>query len=883
MAATHQGDEAILAPDRNIDREATPEKRLKRLDLAILRARLALAWERVWPLLVPVLTVIGLFVALSWLGLWRFVADPARLVLLVVFAIALIAALIPLARLSLPAETEAVRRVEQVSALQHRPASGLRDTLSPVAGDADAVTLWTAHRKRLLAQMSGLRAGMPKPDLIRRDGNGLRFAVPVLLAIATFVASGEHLVRLGEAFTAPAPPLATADARIDAWIDPPAYTRQAPVFLSRRSQAGETTRVSVPRDSALTVRVVSQAAAEIIVETASGSQALEPAEPTAATPASGPAAVRPGEETIRTYRTALKTAATIAIRHGGTETHYVIDVVEDLPPTVTRGEITVNRTGSFTMEFDVADDYGVTGGSVIFSPKTPQADGARPLVEAPGVKLRMTRPGRGVRQDSVRTFVRLDDHPFAGLEVTADTLVTDAAGQEGRPADDGAMTLPARRFFNPIARALVEQRQILALDANRRHHVAQALDSMTIAPEQFLKDASIYLGLRIGYRRLIKAGTDDDLRDMLDYLWTMARQIEDGALSDAEERLNAAREALQEALDNGASEEEIARLTRELRQAMQEFLQGLAEQMARQGNELPQMMPNLDGRMLSQRDLDRMLDRIEELARLGDRDAARQLLSELQSLLDNLRMAQRRGQMRSGDAGQRMEQLEELGRLMREQQQLMDDTFRADQGQRPRRRGGRQQGRQGPLSPSELAEILRQLQQGQSDLHGGLEQLLEQLRQGQQGGQQQGQQGQQGQQPGQQMGQGEGMRALGRAGRAMGNATRSLGQGQTRGAYGQQGEAMEAMREGLEGMMQQMFGQQGQQQTAGRGPNRNQRDPLGRPQRTQGPDLGNNVQVPDEIDVERVRRILNAIRRRLGERFRPRFELDYLERLLQPQ
>jgi uncharacterized protein (TIGR02302 family) len=293
------------------------------------------------------------------------------------------------------------------------------------------------------------------------------------------------------------------------------------------------------------------------------------------------------------------------------------------------------------------------------------------------------------------------------------------------------------------------------------------------------------------------------------------------------------------------------------------------------------MMPNMDGRMLSQRDLDRMLDRIEDLAKLGDRDAAQQLLSELQSLLDNLQMAQRGMQMQNGDAGQMMEQLEKLGRLMREQQQLMDDTFSADQGQRPQRRNGQQQGQQGPLSPSELAEILRQLQQGQSDLHGGLQELLEQLRQGQQGGQQPGQQ--QGQQPGQ-MGQGEGgMRALGRAGRAMGDATRSLGEGETRGAYGQQGEAMEAMREGLEGMMQQMFGQQGQQQTAGRGPNRNQRDPLGRPQRTQGPDLGNNVQVPDEIDVERARRILNAIRERLGERFRPRFELDYLERLLQPQ
>jgi hypothetical protein len=41
------------------------------------------------------------------------------------------------------------------------------------------------------------------------------------------------------------------------------------------------------------------------------------------------------------------------------------------------------------------------------------------------------------------------------------------------------------------------------------------------------------------------------------------------------------------------------------------------------------------------------------------------------------------------------------------------------------------------------------------------------------------------------------------------------------------------------------------------------------------------VKVPDEIDVERARRIMEAIRKRLGERSRPRYELDYLERLLQ--
>jgi Domain of unknown function (DUF4175) len=233
-----------------------------------------------------------------------------------------------------------------------------------------------------------------------------------------------------------------------------------------------------------------------------------------------------------------------------------------------------------------------------------------------------------------------------------------------------------------------------------------------------------------------------------------------------------------------------------------------------------------------------------------------------------------------------MKQMDELAQMMREQQRLMDDTFQLNQGRRPgdRQQGG-QQGEQKPLSQEEFDQLMRQLQEGQSQLAERLRQLMEQM-QGQQG--QQGDQGQQGQQQGQ---NGEGAqpgdelgRSLGRAGRAMGDATNSLGQQAPGDAYGYQGEALDALRQGLQGMMQQLYaqqpGQQGQQMGARAS---GDRDPLGRPQRTEGPDLGQTVKVPDEIDAERARRILEAIRERLGERFRPRYELDYLERLLNPQ
>jgi uncharacterized protein (TIGR02302 family) len=386
--------------------------------------------------------------------------------------------------------------------------------------------------------------------MVRRDPNGLRFAVPVLLVLAFAVAWGEWMTRVGEAFAPFAAGSQAVAARVDAWIDPPPYTGQAPVFLSRRADEAAAGAITVPEGSKLTVRVVSTEPVEVTVTTAQTATALPPAGE------SQPAAEGEGE-TIRSYEAVLDRDASVEVAHAdGTQT-YTVAVSEDRPPTITRGPLTVNRTGSFTINFDVADDYGVTEGNVTFRPAQAQPEGARPLVDAPSLPLRIERAQ--ARAGPARADGRLEAHPYAGLDVIADAMVKDAAGQEARPPDPGPMVLPARPFYNPLARALIEQRRLLALDANRRGIVAIALDALTVAPER-INNAAIYLGLRVGYHRLRAARTDDQLREMLDYLWTMARAVEDGDMSDAEERLAAAREALEQALQDGAPQEEIARL-----------------------------------------------------------------------------------------------------------------------------------------------------------------------------------------------------------------------------------------------------------------------------------------------------------------------------------
>jgi uncharacterized protein (TIGR02302 family) len=295
---------------------------------------------------------------------------------------------------------------------------------------------------------------------------------------------------------------------------------------------------------------------------------------------------------------------------------------------------------------------------------------------------------------------------------------------------------------------------------------------------------------------------------------------------------------------------------------------------------------NRDRSVLTQRDLDEMVKQIEKLSREGNREAAQRMLEQLAQIMENLQMAQP-GQ--SGDSD--MEQaLNELSDMIRKQQQLRDKTFKQGQDSRRDRSRGKPQGDQS----------MSDLQQDQKSLRDRLKKLQDELakrglgQKGQKGqkGQpgQKGQQGDQGQ-PGQNGDQdgddGDDDGSLDAADGAMGDAGSKLGDGNADGAVDSQGKALDALRKGAQKMAEAM--QQGDGDGQGDGPgNRagrqqsggNQTDPLGRP--LHGRDFSDDytVKIPGEIDAQRVRRILEELRRRLGDPARPQIELDYLERLL---
>jgi uncharacterized protein (TIGR02302 family) len=837
------------------------------LGQALQRAKYAIAWELTWPHLARLLSVIGLFLVVSWAGLWLALPFIARAIGLGLFVLAGLGALLPLVKFRWPSREEGLGRLDRGTGIRHRPATALTDTVA--TQDPVALALWQAQRERTLASIKRIRAGLPSPRLAIHDPWALRTLVAVMMVAAYVAAGDERAMRVAAAFDWNGV-LSPANVRVDAWVTPPTYTGKPPIILSaanKEAAAPAAGPLPVPAGSTLIVR---SSGGSLDVVAGGGVTEVAPAE-------QAPKGTNEKHFTIAGDGTAH-------VRAPSGQPQWKFSAIPDRAPTIALAKDPERQArGALQMSYRIEDDYGVTEAQAHFAVRpnesttdsksdTSKGDApkpalqARPLFEAPQFALGL--PNARTRNGVGQTVKDLSEDPYAGVDVTLTLTAKDEAGNEGR-SEPFNMRLPERLFTKPLARALVEQRRNLALDANQSSQVAGAIDALMIAPELFTPEAGHYLGLYSVARQLEAARTDDALREVVASLWALAVTIEDGNITDVDKALRAAQEALKQALERGASDEEIKKLTENLRAALDNFMRQLAEQMRNNPQALARPLdPNT--RMLRQQDLNNMIERMERLSRSGDKEAAKQLLEQLQEMLENLQMAQP-GQ--SGDAD--MEQaLNELGDMIRKQQQLRDKTFK--QGQDSRRDRLRGKGDQS----------MGDLQQDQQGLHDRLKKLQQELAKRGMGQKGLGQKGDKGQQGLGDDGQGDDQDGLGEADSAMGDADGRLGEGNADSAVDSQQQALEGLRKGAQSLADAM--QQGDGDGQGDGPGNskgrqqssgNQSDPLGRPLR--GREYGDDlVKIPGEIDVQRVRRILEELRRRLADPQRPQIELDYIERLL---
>lgn len=876
--------------------------------MPVLLTRLGLIAERVTKCFWPFWTV--LFFALAPLILGR--QDFLPLEVVWGYGVVAILALLwtlyrGIRRLNWPSEAEAVARVD--ARLVGRPIAALNDVQAIGADDVGSQAIWDAHLVRMQEKTRDARAVEPDLRVSSNDPYGLRYIAVLFMVVALLFGSIWPVGSVAEAGTG-TELLATGPVW-EGWIEPPAYTGKPTLYLADIIA----NRVQVPQGSFITLRLYGQEGDLAVNETVSGrTDDL-------------------GAATDQQQGFEVTQAGRLEIEGEGGATWQILLLEDEAPTVELTGPIEADAQGEMSQPFSAMDDYGVLAGVATIELNLEGVDRRHGLTIEPDLRtvivIDLPMPFSDDRADFEEFLIDdFSEHPWANLPVVLTLQVEDGLGQTGA-SDPENIILPGRRFFQPIARAVIEQRRDILWSKANAPRAAQVLRAVSNRPDELFPDETTYLRLRAIIRRLEAmetSGLSDEVQDELSLaLWELAVQLEEGSLADARARLERAQERLEEAMRNGASDEEIAELMQELREAMSDYMQQLANEMEpsdNDGTDQPDQQQN--GETITQDELQALMDRIQELMEEGRMAEAMELMEQLNELMENLQMTEGGEGGEGGPRTPGQQSMEDLAETLRDQQDLTDEAFRDlqeqfNQGQEQGQDPGDQSGQQPGQQPGE--------QGGQQP--------------GEQG--QDGQDGQGGQQPGQQQGQGQGQgdntqggltdesgqggeggggaqslaerqqalrdglnqlrnglpglsgdaadnaeQSLERAEGAMDGAEDALRDGDLAEAIDQQAEAMDALRDGLRNLGQALAENQMDELEEGQGtqtgnaegrPEPERRDPLGRQIGNSGQFGTEEPMLQDEIN-RRAEELLQELRNRSADQERPQLELDYLRRLL---
>jgi uncharacterized protein (TIGR02302 family) len=832
-----------------------------RVTLMIDLAWVLLLLERVMAALLPAAMLLALFFALAWFGLPRALPAWGHVVLLALFAAGLFYALYRGGRgFRWPGRREALRRLEQDSKLDHRPLTHIDDKPVGDQSDPGMQSLWQRHRQRLMTTIGRLDLGWPDPGFTRRDPLALRQAVLLLALVGLVVAGSSWQRRLDLALLPNFSGVEAGDlVTIDAWITPPDYTALPPISLTFNQAPGN----EAPGNQS-----TGETAAPTVIAVPVGSRLLIQAQGLPTDGLTGPATLLANEaETVFDALDAATQRAEVVLEKGeriGVESglttmaEWPVRLVPDLAPKPSfTGEPTVTDRGVLRLTYQVQDDYGVADLRLVVGRGT----------ETLELKLSLGQMGEakdGGRMARGAGYQDLTAHPWAGLEVELRLVARDALGQIGASAPL-ALTLPERKFFHPVARAIAEGRKLLAGDWQAHQQIARELMMLKSQPDTYDNNIAAYLGMDLAARRLAhQPFAPSQMPPILQLMWDTALDIEDGGTSIALQEFRRLQQELMEALERGASDEEIERLMNQLQEAMNRYMQDMMRQLQRameNGVPLQQMSPN--GLKLSQRDLNQMLQDAKRMAQSGAKDSAREMLEQLQRMMENLQAGVPPMMSPQGQQGQQL--ANDLARLMQRQQELLQQSFDAQRGQQPGQQDGMGEGEMGQQEGGMPGEGTGTGSgaMGQEQLRRDLGNLMRQ------------------------MGQafGDLPQGLGQAEQAMRDAVDALNQPNFDSAADAQNEALNQLQQGLQSAQQMLQRQMGTQQGPGQRP---PMDPLGRTVKgAEDGATGNAVDTSDggEFDpngtaLERARQIFDELRERRNDPSRPKPERDYLDRLL---
>ena len=812
-----------------------------RLQLRVATAWLSVAWERLWVRLWWAASLAALIGAVILTDLLP--SLPGWLHVIVVLG-ALAGLSVATARrlrdFRWPSLETAKIRLEQDAATPHRPLTAVQDRL---VGEASTDTtsmqraLWTLHQARAKSSLAALHPRWPSPGVAAID----RHAIRALAVIALFIAGAGSWGDMGPRLYRAAWPTwddSGTGPSGKVWITPPAYTGRSPIFVE--SPAAQGTAIpdvlDIPEHSKMLI-VVTGTSRTTTAMVGDRNVTLE----------------KLADNSLRVEQE-LPNGELLEVRQRGRVLgSWKLDPLPDLPPYINFAR-EPQEAGRWRLRLDykATDDYGIESvkGHIVKADQVAQSV-TDPNVEVESIDFDVTLPPFNPREASQVSLHDLTAHPWAGQSVLVQLIVTDQAGQSVPSAFHEVM-LPERIFQHPVAKEVIAIRKGLLTDPDAIAVPAfRKLSTILQSPASFGGDARVHLELATAKSRLAYDSVQSAAQTLPPILWAAAVRIEDGNLAVAEQRLDAAEKALKEAMERGASPAEIARLIDQLQRAIGEYAKEIASRMP--NSDLNMLKPEAGQRSVGPEELRKMMDNLRQMTQMGAQDAARQMMAELQNMLQAMRSAAT-SQRDNPDVKTAQEIMRDLKSLTGEQSKLLEETFKQSRkSQMAAQRGEAQQKNQQQRQATDQQEKLRK-QLG--DLMGRMAEAAGQVPE-----------------------------SMGEAESAMRSARDALEAGALKPATDAQGNALARLQDSMKDANEQLMQALAEKGLAGAvpmpGDGESGNDPLGK---RNGPDDDSQVDIPNAPDAssmsERVRAIMEELQRRAADRTRPADEQDYLRRLM---
>ena len=889
-----------------------PRKLGKKAEALTRRAYWQLLWECYAPALALGVLLLSLYVIGATAGVWQFIGDPWRLIALIIALVFLTLSVLQAQKKLKPTRSQALRRVEQDSGLQHRPLDALTDSESALSGESMA---WRTHVSRAKAKVENAIAPKLRPALKPIDKYYLRFIVPCALVLAFMVGGGDNYERLRASFMPVwQPGISSKSVRYEAWIDPPEYTGRPPSYFKGSKE------LTAPEGSEFVARISGvKKPPRLIVREGNRTKRITPK--------------RLGPKSFEA-RTKVSKSAKASYRIGTETKIWEMNIQTDQHPFIEFDALPdAGKRDKLIFTYNLKDDFGVESLSLVMA-----------LEEAPDEKdvMDVLLPGSSVRSaEKEPASLDLTKHKWAGKQVIGYLSAVDGKNQIGT-SDTNVFIVPDKIFVEPLAKAVAEHRTLVLSgtgpyaplkvedfkDPNKPifsvdrpdytierapasvQRAALLIEAATDKPMGVFEDPTVYMGLRNIYRRLQTARNQDALGGIPEDLWQIALRAEFGILGDALADMQAAERALNNAMARRAPQREIDTLFERYNNAVDRYMEELMKKAIEEAkNNAGGDQSGGGGDGINNDEIQALLDAIEEANRLGDTVAARKALAKLAELLENLQIQMAMGGGGSGEGvGDGMseelkEALEELNELLGEQRQLRDETQDARRDQLGDKPQGGQSGQQDGGKPGEgqnpggqsgdaLAQNQKSLRELLEKLENGAgKELLEKNRAGGSESDQEGEGLGSGGENGEEENGASGKNGSGSGGQSMDEALENAKRGMRRSEealknsdFFAAGEAQSDAIEALRQLGEELYAEEAKklgEQNAERGSSGDGEgsDPFGRENNGNG--VGDSVEVPEIDDRQRVRDLLEELRRRSGEQDRDKIERDYLDRLLE--